>query len=365
MADTDEAIAALGGVRDLRIEVARPDPGLTPHRFPEGPMEHRTYEKGEEVATRTAFGEAVTALGGARGDVVVLDGEVADSTRAQGFADAHPERFVECYIAEQQMVAAAVGLQVRGWVPYAATFAAFLSRAYDFIRMAAISRADLNLVGSHAGVAIGADGPSQMGLEDIASLRAVYGSTVLHPCDATSTAALTAAMADRRGVSYLRTMRGKTPVLYGPDEQFEIGGSTVLRSSDSDRVTVVAAGVTVHEALRAADTLAEEGIAVRVIDAYSIKPVDAPALRAAAADTGHLLTVEDHWPEGGLGDAVLDVFADSRPSPRMMKLAVWAMPGSATPEEQLREAGIDAEAIAAAARGLLAHEQVPRARAHV
>jgi transketolase len=278
---------------------------------------------------------------------------VADSTRTEYFADAHPDRFIECYIAEQQLVAAAVGLQARGFAPYVATFAAFLSRAHDFIRMAAISRATLRLVGSHAGVSIGQDGPSQMGLEDLAAFRAVHGSTVLYPCDANQAAQLTSLMSDVDGVSYLRTTRGNTPVIYEPDTVFTIGGSHVLRSSASDQLTVLAAGITVHEALHAAELLATEGIQVRVIDLYTVKPIDAATIRQAAADTRALLTVEDHWSQGGLGDAVLDVFADGRPCPRIRKLAVHAMPVSATPDEQLHAAGIDAESIAAAARALI------------
>lgn len=361
LSDAEAAIEELGGRRDLRIEVARPQPA-EPHTFPTQALRLPRYEQGSEAATRTAFGEALTALADARGDVIALDGEVADSTRAQYFAKAHPERFVECYIAEQEMTATAVGLQVRGWVPYMATFAAFLSRAYDFLRMAAISRADFNVVGSHAGVSIGKDGPSQMGLEDIAALRAVHGSTVLHPCDANSAAQLTAAMAEHKGISYLRTLRGNTPVLYGPDERFEIGGSRLVRSSAQDAVTIVAAGITVHQAIEAADRLANEGISVRVLDAYSIKPIDARALRSAAEDTGKVITVEDHWAEGGLGDAVLDVFADAQPSPRIIKMAVWMMPASASPDEQLHEAGIDAEAIATTARSLAtATEREPAA----
>ncbi|MGH3326808.1 MAG: transketolase [Streptomycetales bacterium] len=356
VADVRSAVAELGGVRDLRIDVARPEGRAEPHRFPGklpgGALRLPVYEVGESVATRTAYGEALAALGDARGDVIALDGEVADSTRTEYFAKAHPERFVECYIAEQEMVATAVGLQVRGWTPYVSTFAAFLSRAYDFIRMAAVSRANVKFVGSHAGVSIGQDGPSQMGLEDLAALRAVYGSVVLHPCDANAAAQLTAAMADHDGICYLRTLRGNTPVIYPPSERFEIGGSKLVRASDADRVTVVATGVTVHQAIAAADRLAGEGVAVRVIDAYSVKPVDAHTLRAAAAQTGGIITVEDHWPEGGLGDAVLDVFADAHTMPRIMKLAVTAMPASAAPDEQLRAAGIDAETIATAARAL-------------
>ncbi|MFD0742398.1 transketolase [Phytohabitans flavus] len=309
---------------------------------------------GEKAATRTAFGKALVALGGARGDVVALDGEVADSTRTEYFAAKYPERFFECYIAEQQMISAATAMQARGWVPYAATFAAFMTRAFDFIRMAAVSRANLRLCGSHVGVAIGQDGPSQMGLEDLAMLRAVHGSTVLCPCDANQTAQLTVAMADRKGISYMRTNRGDTPVIYAPGERFPIGGSRVLRESTADKVAIVAAGVTVHQALAAADRLATEGIQARVIDAYSVKPIDADTLRAAARDTGRIVTVEDHWPEGGLGDAVLDVWADgTEPPPRVHKLAVRSMPASAKPDEQLRAAGIDADAIVAAARAMI------------
>ncbi|MEH1129140.1 transketolase [Micromonospora sp. CPCC 206061] len=351
--DADDAIQHLGGVRDATVRVAQPDRSTPPHTFPAGALELPTYRVGEEVATRTAFGQALASLGAARGDVVVLDGEVADSTRTEYFAEAFPERFFQCYIAEQQMLAAAVGMQVRGWVPYAATFAAFWTRAYDFVRMAAVSRASLRLCGSHAGVAIGQDGPSQMGLEDLAMFRAVHGSTVLYPCDGNQTAALVAGMAGWNGISYLRTTRGGTPVIYQPGEAFPIGGSRVLRASADDQVTIIGAGVTVHEALAAADRLTAEGLPVRVIDAYSVKPVDAAAVRLAARETGRLLTVEDHWPEGGLGDAVLDALAGSGDLPRVRKLAVRQMPGSAKPREQLHAAGIDADAIADAARELV------------
>jgi transketolase len=350
--DPDAAIAELGGVRDLRLEPRLPEPG-EPHRFETGPLELPRYELGEEVATRKAYGDALAAVGAARGDVVAVDGEVSNSTFAEVFAKAHPERYFEMYIAEQQMIAAAVGLQARGWRPFASTFAAFLSRAYDFIRMAAISRATMCLCGSHAGVSIGEDGPSQMGLEDIAMLRAVHGSTVLHPCDANQTAQLVAAMADLEGISYLRTLRPATRVLYEPYEAFEIGGSRVLRSSTDDAVTVVAAGITVHEALKAADSLAEEGVAIRVIDCYSIKPIDGAALvEAAEATGGRLVTVEDHWPEGGLGEAVLSAFAEADVRSRVRKLAVSDMPRSGKPADLMKAAGIDAEAIAAAVRDL-------------
>ncbi|GGW36333.1 transketolase [Streptomyces griseoloalbus] len=351
--EAEEAIEELGGPRDLRIPVRQPSPAPAPPAGHTGHLDLPRWDKGEEVATRNAFGEALTALGTARGDIVALDGEVGDSTRAEFFAKEHPERYIECYIAEQQMVAAAVGVAARGRTPYASTFAAFLTRAHDFIRMASVSGSGINLVGSHAGVAIGQDGPSQMGLEDLAMMRAVHGSTVLYPCDANQTARLVAAMADLDGIRYLRTSRGESPVVYGPDEEFPVGGSKVLRSSDRDRLTLVAAGVTVPEALAAADALEGEGIAVRVIDLYSVKPVDRETLRTAAEETGCLVTVEDHHPEGGLGDAVLDAFADGRPVPRLVRLAVRNMPGSASPDEQLHAAGIDAESIAAAGRLLV------------
>ncbi|WP_228010636.1 transketolase [Nonomuraea phyllanthi] len=349
--EPDKAVEELGGYREARVEVHEPDEAPAPYRFEGGPMSLPAYEVGDKVATRAAFGEALAALGAARGDVVALDGEVADSTKAEAFAKEFPERFFEMYIAEQQLVAAAVGLQVRGWVPYAATFAAFLTRAYDFIRMAGVSRASIRLVGSHAGVSIGEDGPSQMGLEDLAMLRAVYGSTVLYPCDANQAAALTAEMADIDGVSYLRTTRGSTPVIYPPGERFPVGGSRVLRQSHEDRATIVAAGVTVHEALAAADELRDAGVPVGVIDLYSVKPVDIAALAEAATTTGNLITVEDHRMEGGLGDAVMD--AVSELGPRVVKLAVTGLPASATPEEQLALARIDRHAIADAVKRLL------------
>ena len=353
MDDPDAAIAELGGLSDLRIEIAKPEAAAS-ERPAASELELPSYELGAEVATRKAYGDALAALGAARPDVVVVDGEVSNSTFAETFAKAHPDRYFEMYIAEQQLVAAAVGLQAVGWRPFASTFAAFISRAYDFVRMAAISRATFSLCGSHAGVSIGEDGPSQMALEDIASLRAIHGSTVLHPCDANQTAKLVAAMADTKGISYLRTLRPATPVLYSPDEEFAVGGSRVLRSTESDEVTLIGAGITVHEALKAADVLAEEGIAARVIDVYSIKPIDEETLRTAAEATERLVTVEDHWAEGGLGDAVLAALAETDEPPRVVKLAVRNMPKSGKPEELLARAGIDSEHIAAAARSLVA-----------
>ena len=348
-----KAIDELGGVRNIRIDVARPTgrreyEGQT--RFETGALKLPRYEPGAEVATRKAYGEALAAVAGADGAVVILDAEVSNSTFAEIPARIHPDRYFEMYIAEQQMVAAAIGLQVRRWKPFASTFGAFFTRAYDFVRMAAVSQANLRLCGSHAGVSIGEDGPSQMALEDLAMMRAVHGSTVLYPCDANQTAKLVSQMANRDGVSYLRTTRGATPVIYGSDEEFPIGGSRVVRSSGEDEVTLVAAGITLHEALKAADALAEEDIRARVIDCYSVKPIDVQTLRAAAQGTGRIITVEDHWPEGGLGEAVLAALADLDPRPQVTVLAVRRMPGSGKPAEMLAAAGIDAAHIVRAVK---------------
>ncbi len=359
--EADRAIAELGGRPNRTIRVAKPE-DLHPESRDEqaGDAQIPRYGVGEKVATRKAYGEALRALGAARRDVVALDGEVSNSTYAEDFASAHPDRYFEMYIAEQQMIAAAVGLHVRGYIPFVSTFAAFLTRAYDFIRMAAVSRASLKVCGSHAGVSIGEDGPSQMGLEDLAMMRAVHGSTVLYPCDANQTVQLVWEMADRPGIVSLRTTRMATPVMYQPGEKFPIGGSRVLRQSSRDQVTLVGAGVTTVESLRAADLLATRGIAARVIDAYSVKPIDARTLREAfRATAGRLVVAEDHWPEGGLGDAVLEALTDLDQGdvgvvPLVRRLAVRRMPGSATPEQQLAEAGIDAKSIAAAAEALIA-----------
>jgi transketolase len=350
--DPEAAIEELGGLRNITDEVTRPNPG-EPHIFETGPLELPRYELGSEIATRKAYGEALTAVGSARGDVVAIDGEVSNSTFAEIFKAAHPDRFFEMYISEQQMAAAAVGLQARGRRVFASSFAAFHTRAYDFIRMAAISRATLSLSGSHAGISIGEDGPSQMALEDIAALRAVHGSTVLHPCDGNQTAKLVATMADLDGISYIRTLRPNTPVIYGPDEDFPIGGSRVLRSSDGDEITLVGCGITVHESLKAADLLAEDGITARVVDCYSLKPIDGETLAAAAEETGRIVTVEDHWPEGGLGEAVLSALAEHDARAQVTRLAVIEMPRSGKPAELLAAYRIDADAIAEAARQLV------------
>lgn len=345
------AIAELGGRRDLAVTPPAP-PAWSPPTAPRPAVTMPDYD-GVAIATRKAFGEALAALA-ARPEVVALDAEVSNSTYTEDFQRVAPERFVEFFIAEQAMVGAAVGLQVRGRVPFAATFAAFLTRAYDFVRMAAISRADIRLAGSHAGVSIGEDGPSQMALEDLAMMRAVHGSTVLYPADGTSTAALVAAMADLRGVSYMRTTREKTAALYPTGESFPIGGSKVHTFGADPRVALVGAGITLHQCLAAARDLEAAGIASIVIDLYSVKPVDAGTLHGAMRGTGLMLTVEDHWPEGGIGDAVLAALASVGPlEGTFVKLAVPAMPGSATPEQLRERAGISAEAIASRVRDLL------------
>jgi transketolase len=351
------ALEELGSDNNLVVEVQKPDSntgepftsGLT------GDLRLPAWEVGDSEATRNAYGVALKALGAAREDVVAMDGEVSNSTKSEEFAEEYPDRYFEMFIAEQQMIAAAVGMSVRRRVPFASSFAAFLSRAYDFIRMASISRANLRLCGSHAGVSIGEDGPSQMALEDLAMMRAVHGSTVLHPCDANQTAKLVAQMADREGISFLRTLRPSTPVIYAPDEEFPIGGSKVVRSSDDDQATVVAAGITVHNAIEACEKLHEEGIAVRLIDAYSIKPIDADALREAVEATGgRLVVAEDHWPEGGLGEATLSALAeDGAEGLEFEHLAVSGMPTSGSPEELMDAAGISSEHIADAVRKLL------------
>jgi transketolase len=281
-------------------------------------------------------------------DLVVLDAEVSNSTFAEIFKAGHPERFFEMFVAEQNMTGTALGLALRGKVPFVSSFAAFLTRAFDQIRMSRYSNANIKFCGSHAGVSIGEDGSSQMGLEDLALFRAVLDSIVLYPSDAVSTERLVEAMARHRGICYLRTTRQDTPVLYRNDEAFWIGGSKVLRSNAADVASVVAAGITVHEALKACDVLRRDGIFIRVIDLYSIKPVDVRTLRQAAEDTGVIITAEDHFAEGGIADAVRSALAD-RPVP-VHSLAVRTMPRSGTPEELLDNAGISARAIVQSVR---------------
>jgi transketolase len=351
----EAAIKELGGERHRTFVTPKPENRQPAAESTAQPLSLKGYELGSTEATRKAYGDALVALGAHRPDVVVMDGEVSNSTHADEFHKAYPDRFFEMFIAEQQLLGAAVGFSVLGKKAYASTFAAFFTRAYDQIRMAAISGAKIHLSGSHAGVSIGEDGPSQMALEDLAMMRAVCDSTVLYPCDANQTGQLVNAMADLTGISYLRTTREKTPVIYSPDEPFPVGGSKVVRRSNADQAAVVAAGVTLHEAIRAHEDLSREGIIIRVIDAYSVKPIDVSTLREAARDTqGRLVVAEDHWFEGGLGDAVLDAFTGTdSPLPRVVKLAVRKMPGSGTAQELRRAAGIDADHIIAAVRSLL------------
>jgi transketolase len=345
LAEPEAAVEELGGVRSLRVE-AQPPPEAQAYEIERAQVERPSYEVGEKVATRGAYGDALAWLGAIDEKVVALDGEVGNSTYAERFAAKHPQRFFEMYIAEQQMVAAAVGLQTRGWKPFASSFGAFLSRAYDFIRMAAISDADLKLCGSHVGVSIGPDGPSQMALEDIAAFRAVLDSVVLYPSDANQAVQLLEAMRQHRGLSYMRTTRGATPVLYDASETFEIGGSRMVRPGGD--VTLIGAGITLHECLAAAEELEGKGIAARVIDLYSVKPVDADAILSAAKETKALVTVEDHWAEGGIGETVAGVLAEAAASAPLVRLAVTGRPGSGPPEALLAAAGIDAEHIVAA-----------------
>jgi transketolase len=347
-----EAIAELGGEISKLYTVAKPEPA-TPATAASGELKLPKYELGQKEATRKVYGDAITAIGGFNPNVIVMDAEVSNSTYADEFKKAYPERFFEMWIAEQQMVSTAVGFSVRGKQPFASTFSAFFSRAYDFIRMAAVSQANIKLVGSHAGVSIGEDGPSQMALEDIAMMRAVFGSTVLYPSDANQTAKLVEHMADdMKGIVFLRTTREKTPIIYGPDESFPIGGSKVVRHSDKDRATIIGAGITLHEGMKAAELLAADGIAVRVIDLYSVKPIDRETVATAAKETGILIVAEDHWPEGGLGDAVLEALAEhpNGVTAKVVKLAVRSMPGSGKPADLMAAAGIDAAHIAAAVK---------------
>jgi transketolase len=343
-----QAIEELGGVRDLRVTPPSPPEVRPVELAAAAPSPAPTYDA--PVATRKAFGDVLAWLAGHRRDVVALDGEVGNSTYTEEVQEVAPERFVEMYIAEQCMLGVAAGLQALGKTPFAATFGAFLTRALDQIRMGTIGRANLRIAGSHAGVSIGEDGPSQMALEDLSAFRALHGSTVLYPADAHATVKLVTEMCDLEGVSYLRTTREATPILYGADEAFPIGGSKILASTDHDDVALVGAGVTLHQCLTAHDTLGAKGITARVIDCYSVKPIDAPTLRAALEEAGVLVVVEDHRIEGGLGDAVLDALATTGPiHGRVVKVAVTDLPGSGTPQELRAWAGIDAASIAARA----------------
>lgn len=352
----EQAIAELTPAPDLQAAAAQlrvlppydahlpePTPPATPHLPP--------YTLGQEVATREAYGDALVALGNADPRIYALDGDVKNSTYSEKFLKAHPDRFVECFIAEQNMVGAAVGAAECGKIPFVSSFACFLTRAFDFIRMAAIGRANVKFCGSHAGVSIGEDGPSQMGLEDLAMFRAIPNAAVLYPSDAVSTVKLVAEAANYPGIAYIRTTRPKTPVIYANEEAFPIGGCKIVRQSPNDVLTVVAAGITLHEALKAHQILQQEGIAIRVIDLYSVKPLDAETLIRCAQETnGVIITVEDHYPEGGIGEAV--AAAVNGHGVRVHRLAVREIPRSGKPDTLLEAYGINARAIVEAARAV-------------
>jgi len=354
--ETDAAIAELE--RQLVAESGPrppiPPPSGSPRPFhaPDyGALPAPAYKIGDSVATREAWGTAITKLGAIDPRIVALDADVGNSTFSEKFEKAHPDRFFQHFIAEQAMIGAAMGLASRGAIPFPSSFACFLGRAADFIRMAGISDLNVKMAGSHAGVSIGEDGPSQMALEDLAMMRAVPNCTVLYPCDAVSTERLVTAMAASHGLAYMRTSRPKTPVIYDASERFPIGGSKVLRQSARDVATVVAAGVTVFEALKAHDALAREGIAIRVIDAYSVQPIDRATLVAAGEATGGILvTVEDHYAAGGIGDAVAEAVADRRFL--VERLAVREVPRSGTPDELLDKYDISARQIVSAVKRL-------------
>jgi transketolase len=349
--DLDKVLSELS--QPFASDGYRPNlPQSIPAKHDEGPIEITVSRKlGDSVATREAYGDALVKIAEKSARVVGLDGDTKNSTFSEKLLKAHPDRFFEMFIAEQNMVGVATGLSARGKIPFVSTFAAFLARAYDQIRMAGVSQSNVKFCGSHAGVSIGEDGPSQMGLEDIAMFRPIPGSMILYPCDAVSTERLVAEAARRPGICYIRTSRPKTPVLYSNEETFLIGGSKVLRKSGNDRVTVIGAGITVHEALAAASKLEAEGIAIRVIDAYSVKPIDAGTILTAAKETGgRIVVVEDHYAEGGLGDAVLDVVGNQA---KVVKLAVREIPRSGPPEKLLDKYGISSQHIIEAVKKFL------------
>ena len=356
--ETDQAIAELESqfitTSDSALVIPRPllrrTEGPLPDFVKAAPPPH--YTLGDSVATREAYGTALAALGALDRRVVALDADVKNSTFSEKFEKAYPDRFYQMFIAEQVMVGTAMGLASRGAIPFPSTFACFLERAADFIRFAGISNLNVKLAGSHAGVSIGEDGPSQMALEDIAMMRGVPDCTVFYPCDAVSAERLMALAAATHGPVYLRMSRPKTPVIYGPNEAFVVGGSKTLRQSPKDAVTIVAAGVTVFEAFKAHDTLAAEGIAIRVIDAYSVQPIDRDGLIAAGRATGgRFITVEDHYAHGGLGDAVSEAVGDQ--GFRVRRLAVREIPRSGKPDELIDRYGISARAIVDAVRAFL------------
>ena len=356
--DFKKAVKELGKINfELRGEVAKPIPSFK-SQVPNSKSTYRKlnipYNIGDKVATRKAFGEALAELGDVYSRIVSLDAEVKNSTFSEIFKEKHPERFFEMFIAEQNMVGTALGLSKRGKIPFVSTFGVFLTRAFDQIRMSAYSGANIKFIGSHAGVSIGEDGPSQMALQDIAMFRTIDGSIILYPADGIATWRMVELAAKNEGIFYIRTQRPATPIIYQEDERFEIGGSKVVRSSSTDQLTVVACGVTLNEAIKACDKLKKQNINVRIIDVYSIKPIDEKTLKKSAGETNHLIiTVEDHYFEGGLGDSVLNVFAQEE-KVKVYKLAVSKMPMSGKSEELLDYEEISAEAITDKVRSILA-----------
>jgi transketolase len=304
-----------------------------------------TYEKGHMIATRKAYGESLVTLGNLHNNVVVLDGETENSTYSETFKKAFSDRFFEMYIAEQNMAGVALGLSKYKKIPFASTFSAFWSRAYDQIRMSQYSESNIKFVGSHAGVSIGQDGPSQMGLEDISLFSSLLNSVVLYPADAIATEKCVFEAVQHTGNVYLRTTRKETPVIYDARDMFPIGGSKTLYESTNDTITLVAAGITLYEAMHAYKILQEQNISVRVIDLYSIKPIDTKTLLKAQSETNAIITIEDHYPYGGIGDAVIRCLSEEKKNKPIFKLAVTKLPRSGTPEELLDYEGISAHAI--------------------
>lgn len=336
-----EALKELGEIKRITVSVNKPEM-LQPLSESVTIKEvNKTYSIGEVVATRRAYGEAVAKIFPEFPDIVVLDAEVCNSTYAEIFKKHYPDRFFECFIAEQNMVGMAVGLSLRGQIPFVSTFAAFLTRTFDHIRMAQYSDANIKFVGSHAGVSIGQDGPSQMGLEDISMMRSILNSVVLYPSDAVATEKLVREAARYQGIVYIRTTRSATPVIYSYDEEFPIGGAKVLRYSDDDWFSVIGAGITLYEALKAYVELKKQGIFIRVIDLYSVKPIAREILKKALNETKALITVEDHYPSGGIGEAVMAELG----SDRVYSLACRKVPKSGRPEELLDYEEISAKAI--------------------
>lgn len=347
----EKAVKELGIIdKKVKAEIAKPEKKQQAN--PEiKKINSDPYELGQTVATRKAYGIALPKMAKDFKNIVVLDAEVSNSTYSDLFKKAYPELFFEMFIAEQNMIGAALGFSRRGKIPFCSTFAAFLSRACDQIRMSQYSNPNIKICGSHAGVSIGEDGASQMALEDISMFRAILNSVVLYPSDAVSTEKLVRAAAEFRGLVYIRTTRSETPVIYKDDEEFKIGGSKTIRKSSNDEVTVVGAGITLFEALKAYDQLKAEGISIRVIDLYSIKPLDTTSLKKAAKETKAIITVEDHYEEGGLGEAIKSALSESKAT--VCSLCVRKMPRSGKPSELLDYEEISKDAIIKKVKQLL------------